>query len=414
MLWDNLEDNSQPQIQAGRGRTRRLTESAVLALVRQWLLDEYVADYARSLAGTRIFRRCYLIDALGVASRGRKALNALHPALQPLYTLTQTLEQESKPITLHGLLLASGSSKRKDARRSANQEVHIPEESAILGVSWLEAAPYILAEVEQSPAIFLLNPFSNTVFTSDDFAALYKRTAPTELCLFLSHKQMETLFLTAMRSPAYAIALTALLRTDRWKALSPEVGERKKTLHACIDLFIASIQRYFVLPIQQLTLPVLLRPGSVEAIPYTLVFATRRQDSFVSMNDALCRYQRGVYAQRHHAVLYEEWFEVQYRQRVERDYQRLTDNIMRQGRTQQTRRWPDLRQQVLETRFGDFLLAEYDAAIRHLLQSELVRCEWRQKQRADDSERLPGNDDTLLWTEGKSAHKERGGTRGKH
>lgn len=411
-LWNDPEDNTQPQENAGRGRTRRLTEPATLAILRQWLLDGYVADYARSLAGTRIFRRCYFIDALGIATKGRNA--ARHPAVQPICTLAQVLLQESRPIALNGLLLAFGSSKRKDARLGEREAVSVPKESGILNASWLEAAPSILQEVEQSPTIFLLNPFGHTLFTNEDVTALYKRTAPTELCLFLSHKQLETLFLTAIRSPAYAILVTAVLRTDRWKALSTRNAERKKTLHALIDLFADSMKRHFVLPIQLITLPVLMRPGVVEEMPCTLVFATRRQDSFASMNNALCHYRRGVYAQRHHGVLNEEWFEMQYKQRVERDQQRLEAGLVQQGRAQQARRWPELRQQQLAANFGNFLVAEYDAILHRLLQNGVVRCEWRRPPSADEGERLPANDDTLRWTEEKNLQKERGGTRGKH
>lgn len=413
-LWSDLEDNQQPLQKTGGGRTRHLTEPVVLASLREWLLSEYVTKYCRSLAATHIFRRCYLIDALGIASKGRKSSSpsTLHPTLQPLRTLAQTLAEESKPIALYGLLLAHGSSRRKDTQQQSTKELSLPKESGIVSASWLEAAPQLLQEIEQSPAIFLLNPFGPTLFTNDDLTVLYKRTAPTELCLLLSHKQVETLFLTAHRSPAYAIALTAVLRTDRWKAFSTEDTQRKKTTADLINLFVASMQRHFVLPVQQITLPVLVRPGIVEDIPYTLVFATRRQDSFVSMNDALCRYQRGIYEQRHRGVLSEEWFEAQYKGHRDNERQRLQENLLQQGRTQRVRRWPDLRQQLLLANFGDFLLSDYDTLLQRLLESGEVRCEWRRKRSEQDT--LPGNDDTLLWHEEKSAQKERGGTRGKH
>ncbi len=412
-LWSDLEENQQPLQKAGR--VRRLTEPAVLASLREWLLHEYVADYCRSLAATRIFRRCYLIDGLGIAAKSRSksspSSSALHPTLQPIRALAQTLAEESKPIALYGLLLAHGSSRRKDTRQKQSKEPSLPKESGIVSASWLEAAPHILQEIEQSPTILLLNPFGHTLFTNDDLTPLYKRTAPTELCFLLSHKQIETLFLTALRSPAYAIVLTAVLRTDRWKTFSTQDTERKKTVSDVIDMFAVSMQRHFILPVQQITLPALARPGVVEDIPYTLIFATRRQDSFVSMNDALCRYQRTIYEQRHRGVLSEEWFEKQYQERIEEEHQRLQENLLQQGRAKRIRRWPDLRQQLLIANFGHFLLSDYDAQLQHLLRSGEVRCEWRRTPSENEPERLPGNDDTLLWPE---AQKERGGTRGKH
>src|SRR6266568_1409999 len=47
------------------------TEQAVLSALRAWLLSDYVAPYCRSLAATRIFRRCYLIDVLGGTKTGK-------------------------------------------------------------------------------------------------------------------------------------------------------------------------------------------------------------------------------------------------------------------------------------------------------------------------------------------------------
>ncbi len=418
-LWTDLDDNQQPDETMGRGRIRRLTESVVLAALREWLLADYVASYCRSLAATRIFRRCYLIDALGLdakttvtalstdgdkqtrSARGRKkdAVQAIPLALQPLVSLSQALAQESKPITLYGLLLEYGSSKRKDARQDGKptKEITIPKESGVIRTSWLEVAPKLLQEIEQSPTIFLLNPFGQTMFTHDDLALLYQRKVPTELCLLLSYKQIETLLLTALRSSAYAIALTAVLRTDRWKTLSMKEEERQHAIDDLIDLFVKSMQRYFVLPVQQITLPMQTRPAVVENIPYTLLFATRRQDSLISMNDALCLYQRRIYEQSHRGVLGEEWFAAQRQERIERERRQLQQHILQQGRSQRVRRWPDLRQQVLHANFGQFLLHDYDDMLRQLLLSGEVRCEWRRKPTEDETERLPGNDDTLLW-----------------
>ncbi len=416
-LWSDLDESQQPLQNAGRGRVRRPTEPAVLATVRDWLLREYVADYSRSLAATRIFRRCYLVDGLGVAAKSRKSSSpssALHPTLQPVRELAQTLAEESKPIALYGLLLAHGSSRRKDTRQERAKEPGLPKESGIVNASWLEAAPYILQAIEQSPTVLLLNPFGHTLFTNDDLTTLYKRTAPTELCFLLSHKQVETLFLTALRSPAYAIVLTAVLRTDRWKTFSTQDAQVKQSVNDIITLFATSMERHFILPVQQITLPILTRPGVVETIAYTLVFATRRQDSFASMNDALCRYQRTIYAQSHRGVLSEEWFEAQYKERVEGERQQLQERLLELGRAKRIRRWPDLRQQLLVANFGHFLLSDYDTELQQLLQSGEVRCEWRRRPTEDKPERLPGNDDTLIWTEEKNARKERDATRGKH
>src|SRR5713226_4287628 len=69
-LWATL-DNHQPfSTEHGRTlRSRRFSERAVMSELRLWLLRDYAAAYCRSLAETRIFRRCYWIDGLGVDAK---------------------------------------------------------------------------------------------------------------------------------------------------------------------------------------------------------------------------------------------------------------------------------------------------------------------------------------------------------
>jgi hypothetical protein len=248
----------------------------------------------------------------------------------------------------------------------------MPKESGILPTSWLEAAPTLLASVEQLPAIFLLNPCGLTLFSYDDLARLYQRTVPTELCLLVAHKQIEGHLQAAQRSPTQAAALTALLRSDRWKTLSIQEEER-------------------------ITLPIQTRPALVEAMPYTLIFATRRQDSLLSMNDAVCRYRYRVYEGSHHGVLGEEWFAAQLHARYEESRRQLYQRTLQLGRAQRIRRWPDLRQQLLLANFGQFTSHDYDAMLQQLLLNREVQCEWRRPPAEGEEARLPGNEDTLLW-----------------
>jgi hypothetical protein len=313
------------------------------------------------------------------------------------------LSQESKPIALHGLVLEAGSSKRKEAREGQNsssaktQEITMPKESGIIRASWLEAAPSLLKGIEQSPAIFLLNPFGPTMFSYDDLAPLYLRTVPTELCLLVPHKQLQARLLSALHSPARASLLTSLLRTDRWRTLPIKEETMMQAIDGFIDIFITSMQRHFLLPVQRILLPVQVRPAVVETAPYTLLFATRRQDSLYSMNDAVCVYQRQVNAESHRGVLAEEWFAAQQQERVAEEWQRLYLSTLRQGQTQRIRRWPDLRQQLLLANFGQFTLHDYDTVMQKLLLNKEVRCEWRQRSAEPEEERIPGNDDTLVW-----------------
>ena len=365
-----------------------------------WLLQDYVAAYCYSLAATRIFKRCYWIDGLGIdnrplagtaatppdlasdipplpAPKGRKkgSITVVPPSLQPIVTLSQLLAQENKPIHLCGFVLEAGSSKNsKGTREKANvQKTHkptniiLPTEGGVIRASWLEASSLLLNEIEQSPAIFLLNPLGPILFNYDDLAPLYQRTGPTELCLLIPHKQIETRLLAAHKNQAQATALTGLLRSNRWKTLPLAKEKQGEAITGFTKLFQASMQRHFQLAPQCIALPVPNGPASVAPLPYTLIYATRRQDSLMNMNDALCLYRRRTYQQSYQGVLGEEWFARQEQEHHTMQLQALTRRIQQQGAAARIRRWPDLRQQLLIANFGQFTHAEYDTIIQQLL-----------------------------------------------
>lgn len=410
-------------------RARRLTDSATLSLFRTWLLQDYVPAYCRSLAATRIFRRCYWVDALGIEGRRRadittdtagqpapseeptpkgrkKRAPTIVPAiLRPVISLSEALSQESKPIHLRGLILEAGSSKsgrrahRSEQGREQTQaygEIMVPTEGGIVQASWSEASSSVLREIEQSPAIFLFNPLGPTLFTYDDLAPLYQRTIPTELCFLLPHKQIEVRLLAAHKNQMLAAALTRLLRSNRWKMLPLEEKKRGEAIAGFIDLFLTSMQRHFHLPPQRIILPATAGPASVAPLPYTLIYATRRQDSLLNMNDAVCIYRRRVYQQSYQGVLGEEWFASQEQAHHVMDLQLLASRVQQQGIASRIRRWPDLRQQLLLANFGQFTSDEYDTIIRQLLSHKEVSCIWRTSA-AEPGERIPGADDSLQW-----------------
>src|SRR3989440_6920188 len=438
------------------------TEQAVLSALRSWLLSDYIAPYCRSLAATRIFRRCYLIDALGgtrktgkdvgtrfIAStssseahtpnifddltegalsekpKKQAHLLSIPPILQPIVSLAQELAGESKPITLQGIILEGGKNKAK----SADRPFALPKASALIRANWREITPAMLPAIEQFAAIFLLNPISPTsqqnevpFFTYDDLVPFYQRTAPTELCLLIAHKHIENRLLPALRTPPGAATFTSLLRSDRWKTLLAKDDDIAKTINNVIDLFQAAMQPHF-LAVQRIAFPMLLGPASIEDTPYTLLFATRRQDSLICMNDAVCSYRRRMEEQSHRGLLNEAWFREQQRARHEAAVQHLREDTLRRGRAQSPRRWPDLRQQLLMAHFGQWLQRDYDEIILNLLQSGELRCDWKHPPTAAGGgivgaplagalssevaaalSRVPGNEDTLLWSEKKKRY----------
>lgn len=393
-LWSEFDDEHPLSESAGRAQKhtishrRRLTEQAILSSLREWLLHDYIVPYCRSLAATRIFRRCYWIDGLG----GK-------PMMQPILSISQALAEDSKPIALLSILLETKNSRRKEA--AIGKIITLPKESGVVHASWQEAAPTLLQAIDQSAAIFSLNPFvSSTPFSFEDLAALYQRTVPTELCLLISHKQVETLLLPLLDTPEGASAFTSLLRSDRWKSQLTESTAVEHKIDGLISALLVSMQQQHFLTVQRIPLFMQTAPTIVEAVSYTLIFATRRQDSLLHMNDAICANRRRLQEQSLEGVLTEEWFAAQQRDRLAEELQQLHRRILHQGRTQRQRRWPDLRQQVLVTNFGQFTLNDYDLVIQKLLQSGEVRCEWRQKPVVNpghEESQVPGNEDLLLW-----------------
>ncbi len=393
-LWPDF-DNEQLQAEsAGRAQKqstsqrRRPTEQVVLSTLREWLLHEYIVPYCRSLAATRIFRRCYWIDGLGG-----------NHILKPALSTSHELAKENRSIDLHYVALESKSNKRKEASTGGN--ITLPKESGSMRASWPDAAPSLLQAIDQSAAIFSLNPFaSSTPFNFEDLSPLYQRTVPTELCLLISYKQVESRLVPFLRTSNGVSAFTSLLRSDRWKSLLTANSEMKHLVDGLTGAFFDSIQQQHFLTVQRIPLLMHTAPAVVEPIPYTLIFATRRQDSLLCMNDAICVYHRRMHEQSLEGVLSEAWFAAQQRERLAEEMQQLYQRVLQQGHAQRQRRWPDLRQQALLTNFGQFTLHDYDNVIQKLLQTGEVHCEWRQKpveNPQSEKQRIPGNEDILLW-----------------
>jgi len=434
-----VERTRKPGTGAGTRSSASSRDNAILPALRSWLLADYVAPYCHSLAATRIFRRCFWVDAPGgtrhalkkagesqgsnsshprifddpvqaeqqtlAGARPKKAAKKtqperLPPALQGVAALADELARESKPITLQAIALDNGKGGKMEVTFA------LPKESGVINATWREAAPTLLPAIEQFATIFLLNPLAVAkssvkatipFMTADEFAALVQRTAPTELCLVMMHRQVEGVLLPTLRTPEGAVAFTALLRSDRWKTLLARESEDAQRVDKVIDLWLAALQPHFTF-VQRIAFPVLIGPATVEDAPCSLIFATRRQDSLACMNDAVCGYRRRLEQESRRGILNEGWFAAQQAERDAQALQQLSEDTLREGRTRAPRRWSDLRQQLLLERFGQWTLREYDEVICRLLQADEVRCAWRQPDAAGTPGcRVPGNEDMLQW-----------------
>ena len=435
-LWADFAGEALSMVDADRGgglRQRRLTEQAVLMALRAWLLQEYVIPYGTSLAATRIFKRGYWIDGLGnigqaapstsvpsqngsetAGKRGRQkeraSISTLPAALQLASDAATQLAGLDRPFTLYGLALDEKRGRRGNSHNStasasnsngngASAAATLPKGGGALTGNWPELAPALLAALEQSAAIFLLNPLKDSLFRYTDLAPLYQRTAPTELFLWLSHKQIETRLLPTLRTSPGAAALTNLLRGDRWKGVlareeRPEHPERQ--VHKLVELLAESMRPHF-LSVQLLAFPVCSGPALVAAAPYSLIFATRRQDSLYCLNDAVFQRANQLLAESQQGVLNEEWFSQRRAERAAQRRAKLVQEMLMLGRAHRVRRWPDLRQQLLLTHFGQHTQRDYDQIIAELLERGEVRCEWRKHNPQATEPAIPGNEDLLLW-----------------
>lgn len=429
-LWADYAGEVLATGEAGREggfRRRRLTEQAALMTLRAWLLRDYMLPYATSLGATRIFQRCYWLDGLGnvrgtgtplppppsppsptpTDQRPRKKSAPpeppLPPALQLVSETARQLAQLDRPITLYGYALDERRGKRKAAPPSDGSSPSAGETSSGISLartggsvpaSWPELAPVLLPMLEQSAAVFLLNPLKESLFRYNDLLPLYQRTAPTELFLWFSHKQIETRLLPDLRTPAGAASLTNLLRGDRWKGLlARESAHPQRAIHGLIELFAESMRPHF-LSVQQFALPMHSGPALVETAPYSLLFATRRQDSLFAFNDAVCQLARRLLSESQRGILNEAWFRTQQAEQAASQQTALIQDTLALGRTQRIRRWPDLRLQLLLSHFGQQTLHEYDQIIADLLARGAVSCEWR---KPTDPPAIPGSNDLLHW-----------------
>src|SRR3989440_6144050 len=176
-LWAEFDNQHAQEEAVGPKQTRRLTEQVVLSSLHAWLLQDSSSCLSHHRAATRIYRRCYWIDAWGINARANNrdaatgsssstnSMQVLPPILQPIASLAKVLAQASKPIVLQGIVLGAGSSRRKEQRAGQHGTMDgeeeataalfkampkLPRESDIVRASWLEIAPPLLKEIASS------------------------------------------------------------------------------------------------------------------------------------------------------------------------------------------------------------------------------------------------------------------------
>src|SRR5712691_7313781 len=149
-LWaesDNLELASRPPQQTkkpGTGVGSRFIASpnAIVPALRAWLLADYVAPYCRSLAATRIFRRCFWIDAPGgtrnAAKKAGESQGREEPHPYNFDDLTQTAGHSLQATAWGGLEESHGPA--SEILRFAQNDLGRRTEQLERGVSHLNKA----------------------------------------------------------------------------------------------------------------------------------------------------------------------------------------------------------------------------------------------------------------------------------
>jgi hypothetical protein len=390
-LFDDVETQTS---QAAASASRRLGafSPAERAAWQEWkarALPGFVAPYCQALAASRLHRSCWWVDGLAAAGRSQpplesaagavaEALAASGFALRPLRLESQPPKSQRPQAAASALPTPAAegpASKTPKGRKPGGQESPAAQESPASA-----SRSDLPALLGQAPAILLLNPFATPPLTADDLLPLCQRHAPTELLLTLSAAQLAQLAEQYQRpaarngtSPDQAAAqphpLTALLRSDTWKAIWAEEGRAAEHVARTLDLLRGLLKPHF--------LYVCLAPLDEAPTPRRfLLFASRQYASLTLMSDFLCAERARVARERETQALQGGWFARRREAARAKAWAALKEELHTLGLLRRARLWPDLKPALVLAHFGQFSTAEHDAALLELIEEGRVQCRW--------------------------------------
>ena len=390
-------------------------------------LPGFVIPYCRALAASRLHRSCWWVDGLAAAGRstGASAGSASAEAIEALAAASFTLRAlrlDAHPLKSQELQAApaseepasNGPKQRNTPARDQPSAQEIPASAS------RSELPEMLGT---SAAVLLLNPFAAPPLAAEDLLPLCQRRANTELLLTISAAQVERLALHSLAdngtgaravgergdaSPRLADApppaLTALLRSDNWKAVWTGEGTAASKVARMLDLLQGLLKPHF--------LYVCLAPlGDAPTPRHFLLFASRQYPGLVLMNDFLCAELARLGREREAHALQGDWFAKRRQRERAAAWAALKEELHTLGRARRARLWPDLKPTLVLGHFGQFSTADYDAALRELLQEGRVSCRWSpatlqaapaETPDALPAERIPGQQDFLEFIEAKT------------
>ncbi len=272
----------------------------------------------------------------------------------------------------------------------------------------------VLATLGNAPAILLLNPFATLPLTAEELVPLCQRQAPTELLLTIPTARLEQLAVEGLagktrpdalfeQQVAAPPVLTALLRSDTWKATWSGPGKSADKARRTLELLRGMLKAHF------LYVCVATLDDLPSAAPRRLLlFASRQYASVALLNDFLCAEQARLAQEREARALQGSWFARRRETTRAAAWAALKEELHTLGRLRRARLWPDLKPLLVLDHFGQFSAADHDAALLELLREGRIACRWSpaaagapptDSEAAAQNERVPGPQDFLEFLE---------------
>ncbi len=420
-LFDDLDTQAENGSPPG---TRRVGappgERAAWEAWKSSLLPGFVAPYGRALAASRLHRACWWVDGLDAAGRAllgsaaaafaetADSLAALGFALHGLRLVSERPKSKRAEAPAAEAVSASGSARKTHpARQPADTETR----------PTVVAREDVLATLGTAPAVLLLNPLAAPPLAAEDLLALCQRQAPTELLLTISAARLTQLAeegLAAQAAPAPEQGrpahdaphpLTALLRSDAWKAIWSGPEKTPAKVQRTLELL-----RGLLKPRTLYVCLTALDEAPTPAPRRFLLFASRQYASVALLNDFLCAERARLAHERETRALQGSWFAKRRAAARAAAWAALKEEMHTLGRLRRARLWPDLKPLLLLDHFGQFSSADHDAALLELVNEGRVGCRWSpeispaETGAASDTPpaaRVPGPQDFLEFLEAK-------------
>ncbi len=375
------------------------------------LLPGFVAPYCQALAASRLHRSCWWVDGLasGRSPRADASSAALAETVETLAASRFTL-RGARLEARTALNKAAGASEdtspnqqptdagARVTNRRGNSALPQPTDRTTLMTLPRED---LLATLGTAPALLLLNPFTSPPLTAEELLPLCQRQAPTELLLTISTAQLEQL--AAYNLAGQTPALTALLRSDTWKATWASPGKSADKVRRTLEMLRGMLKSHFLY----------VCVATLDDLPTSaprrlLLFASRQYASLALLNDFLYAEQARLARERETRALQGSWFARRRETARAAAWAALKEELHTLGRLRRARLWPDLKPLLLLDHFGQFSAAEHDAALLELLREGRVACRWSPAAppanpdaapHAPPVERVPGPQDFLEFLE---------------